>query len=248
MTTGASLDPTRWARRFGVAALFAVGLGVASLTEPGAQAPQGQQIRFAEQVQAYLDRDRTSPPPAEGVLFIGSSIFRQWSGVAEQMAPLPAFNRAFGGSRTWEILHYMDRLVLPYRPRIIVYYCGSNDINANEPADAIVDRVRAFVERVHRALPATRVFFVSVNKAPQKREKWDVVDAVNREVAALAATLPHLEYIDVNPALFDASGEPRLELYRNDLLHFHAPAYDEFTKIIKPVVMTAWEEMRATRP
>jgi hypothetical protein len=44
----------------------------------------------------------------------------------------------------------------------------------------------------------------------------------------------------VNPALFDARGNPRLDLYVEDQLHFRRPAYVEFTKIIKPVLMSAW--------
>ncbi len=220
---------------------------VAAIALPGAvaaQAPAGQEIRHAAAIQAYLDADRTTPPPQEGVLFIGSSIFRQWTNVAEHMAPLPAFNRAFGGSRTWEILHYMDRVVLPYRPKVIVYYCGSNDVNADQPAGETVARFEQFVARVHDALPETRVIFVSVNKAPQKRDQWDVVEAINRGVKAMAAASPTLDYVDVNPALFDANGEPRMELYRPDGLHFHPPAYDEFARIIKPVVQAAWEAVR----
>jgi hypothetical protein len=240
--------------RIGLARRLAAGLALTAALvsfgppDPAAQAPAGQEIRFAEQIQAFAELDRTSPPPQQGILFIGSSIFRQWTNVAEHMAPLPAFNRGFGGSRTWEILHYMDRIVLPYEPKIIVYYCGSNDINANQTAPQIVGRVEEFVARVHTALPQTKVFFVSVNKAPQKREKWDVVDAVNASMKRAAAATPHLGYIDVNPAIFDAAGEPRLELYRDDLLHFHPPAYDGFAKIIKPVLMDAWKEMRSTQP
>jgi lysophospholipase L1-like esterase len=205
-----------------------------------AGAPPGQQIRFQEQIQAFLDQDRTSPPPQEGILFIGSSIFRQWTNVKEHMAPLPVFNRAFGGSRTWEILHYMDRIVLPYQPRIIVFYCGSNDINAGEKAPAIVARFQEFVARVHAQLPATRIFFASVHKAPQKRDAWDVVEAVNANVQKIAAAEPLVDYVEMNPLLFDAKGEPRMELYRPDGLHFHPPAYDEFARLIKPIISEAW--------
>ena len=60
---------------------------------------------------------------------------------------------------------------------------------------------------------------------------------------ALAATTPHLKYIDLNPVLFDAKGEPRVEPYRPDGLHFFPPAYDLFTAIIKPVLTQAWQQM-----
>jgi hypothetical protein len=206
-------------------------------------APAGQEMRFAEQIKAFQDQDQTAPPPKEAILFIGSSIFRQWTNVKEHMAPLPVFNRAFGGSRTWEVLHYMDQVVLPHRPRIIVYYTGSNDVNAGEPASAIVSRTKAFVSRAHDALPDTRIYYVAINRSPDKRERWNVVDAVNADMKAFAATSSYVRYIDLNPVLFDVKGEPRADLYREDGLHFHPPAYDLFAAIIRPVLIEAWEHI-----
>jgi lysophospholipase L1-like esterase len=52
-----------------------------------------------------------------------------------------------------------------------------------------------------------------------------------------------MRYIDLNPVLFK-NGEPRMELYRPDGLHFHPPAYVEFTGIIKPVLSQAWHELK----
>ena len=125
------LDPLR-TRRF-VSAVAVALLLWAAVAPAAAQAPSSaHEVRFADQITTMLDGDKTAPPPQNGVLFIGSSIFRQWTNVKEHMAPLPAFNRAFGGSRTWEVLHYMDRIVLPYHPRIIVYYTGSNDVSAGD--------------------------------------------------------------------------------------------------------------------
>jgi len=215
--------------------------------QAGDGAPPGQQMRFADQINAFLEQDRTAPPPKEAILFIGSSIFRQWANVKEHMAPLPVFNRAFGGSRTWEVLHYMDRVVLPYRPRIIVYYTGSNDVNAGEAAPAIAGRIKSFVSKAHAALPETLIYFVAINRSPDKRDRWNVVDAVNSDVKALSATTPHLRYIDLNPVLFDSHGEPRTELYLPDGLHFHPPAYDLFAAIIKPVLTEAWRQV-GTKP
>jgi hypothetical protein len=208
-------------------------------------APPGQEMGFAAQIAAFVDHDRTAPPPREAILFIGSSIFNQWTTLKEQMAPLPVFNRAFGGSRTWEVLHYMDKIVLPYKPRIIVYYTGSNDVNAGELAPAIESRTKAFVSRVHEALPGTRIYYVGINRSPDKRARWNVVDQVNGDLKALSATTPYLKYIDLNPVLFDAKGEPRGELYRPDGLHFFPPAYELFTAIIKPVLTEAWQQMSA---
>jgi lysophospholipase L1-like esterase len=202
--------------------------------------PDTSPTRFQKDIDAFLTADKTAPPPQKGVLFVGSSIFRLWTRLPQHMAPLPVFNRAFGGSMTTDVLYYMDRIVLPYEPRVIVYYCGSNDINAGRNADAIFDGFRTFVGRVHEKLPETRIVYVSINRAPQKRDRWDVVDEANRRAKEFCAKTPGLTFVDVNPALFDAKGRPRLELYLPDRLHFQEPAYDAFAAILKPVVADVW--------
>jgi lysophospholipase L1-like esterase len=218
-------------------------VGVAqSAVASNATGSPSRAVGFAADIDAFLERDKTAPPPKHAILFVGSSIFRRWTTLTEQMAPLPVFNRAFGGSRTWEVLAYMDKIVLPYEPDIIVYYCGSNDVNAGEPADAIVARFGQFMSRVTERLPTTRVFFVSINRSPDKRARWSVVDDANAQIKALAYATPNLDYIEVNPVLFDARDEPLAELYLEDGLHFKPPAYEEFTKIIKPVLARAWSE------
>jgi GDSL-like Lipase/Acylhydrolase family len=198
-------------------------------------------LRFLDQIEAYVRQDSAAPPAKGTILFIGSSIFRQWTHLQEHMAPLPVYNRAFGGSRTAEILLHMDDLVFPYAPRIIVYYCGSNDVNANVPTADIANNFTLFVEKVHSRLPGTKVVYVSINRAPQKIVKWTVVDSVNALVRDVCERSPALTYIDVNPALFDSTGAPRIALYKDDKLHFKTDeAYLGFTAIIKPILTKLW--------
>ncbi len=201
--------------------------------------------RFKEAIDAFVEADKTNPPPKHSILFIGSSIFRQWTNLKEQMAPLPVFNRAFGGSQTADILEHMVSVVLPYEPKVIVYYCGSNDVNAKKSATEIADRFKEFVERVGKQLPQTKILYVSINRAPQKQAKWDVVDDANRQIQAYCDRNQQLGFIDVNPALFDKNGNPRIELYRDDKLHFLEPAYEAFTAIIKPVVAKTWASVQS---
>jgi lysophospholipase L1-like esterase len=183
-----------------------------------------------------------APSGQEGrILFVGSSIFRRWTNLAKQMDPLPVVNRGVDGFQTFEVLALVDRIVLPAKPRVVVYYAGSNDIDLGEPAEAIVERIRRFVDRVSTALPSTRIVFVSVNRAPQNQELWDVVDAVNRQVAAYAAETRRLEYVDVNPALFNPDGSSRLEFFMPDRRHLRPAAYVEFTRILKPILTRAFQ-------
>jgi lysophospholipase L1-like esterase len=186
--------------------------------------------------------DPRSGPATGGIVFVGSSIFHRWARLESQMAPLPITNVAFDGSVTADMLRMIDSRVIPLRPKVIAYYCGSNDVALGEPAAAITGRIVRFIERVATTLPDARVVFVSINRAPSKEDRWDVVDDVNRQIEMYAASHARVEYVDVNPVLFDANGKPRLDFYMGDELHLRPPAYEGFAKILKPVLIRAFGE------
>ncbi len=173
------------------------------------------------------------------ILFVGSSIFHRWTQLASQMAPLPITNIAFDGAVTEDWNRLVDARVIPVRPAIVVYYCGSNDVDAGDSAARITARIKQFIDRVLGALPDTRIVFVSVNKAPEKRDRWDVVDDINRRVQALAVRDSRVLFVDVNPALVAPDGTPRIERFMNDRLHLRPAAYEEIATILKPVLTAA---------
>jgi lysophospholipase L1-like esterase len=203
--------------------------------------------QYEPSFKAFAEADLAKPPVQGGSLFVGSSIFRQWKEVANQMAPLPVLNRAFGGSRTADQLARFDQLVPVYEPKVVVYYCGSNDLNA-KPADApeeIFARFRIFSERVQARDPATRLIYVTATRSPDRVARWEQVDHYNALARAYCAATPGRTFVDINPALVDSNGHPRLDLYVADKLHFHPPAYVAFTAILKPVLERVWAEANA---
>ena len=201
--------------------------------------------RFETEIQAFIQADHAKPPVPGGILFVGSSIFREWTHVTGMMAPLPVVNRAFGGSRTDDQLARFDPVVLPHAPRIIVYYCGSNDIKEGRGPDAVFLGFKAFSERVRRTLPTTRLLFVSSTRSLDRVEQWEHVDHYNGLARAYCGETPLHRFIDINRALVDADGCPRTDLYRDDKLHFHPAAYVAFTALIRPVLTEEWDKARA---
>ncbi len=213
----------------------------------GADEAAKRWTQYEPSFKEFAEANLAKPPVKGGILFVGSSIFRQWKDVAENMAPLPVLNRAFGGSRTGDQLARFEQLVPVYQPKVIVYYCGSNDLNA-KPADApevIFARFREFSERVRTQYPATRLIYVSATRSPDRVPRWEQVDHYNALARAYCVATPGRTFVDVNPALVDANGHPRLDLYVADKLHFHPPAYVAFTAIIKPVLERVWAEAKA---
>jgi hypothetical protein len=208
---------------------------------------QNPKNRFQPAIDAFIKDDSVNPPPQHSIEFIGSSVFTRWINLKEQMNPLPVFNRAFGGSSTHDVLYFMDKIVFPYNPKIIVYYCGSNDAAGSVPADNIISNIEVFFERVEKQLPKTKIFFVSVNRSPARKVKWSTIDSTNAFIKTFCTKSSRREFIDVNPILFDSKGNPRLELYLEDQLHFKERAYEEFTKIIKPILLQEWSNTNAKK-
>ena len=155
------------------------------------------------------------------------------------MAPMPITNIAIDGTQTDDWLRVVDSRVIALKPKVLAYYCGSNDIDGGAPANVVVGRIRQFIDRVEKALPETKIVFVSVNKAPEKQDRWDVVDDINRQMQKYAEKNPRVTFVDVNPVLFNADGTSRIEFFMSDRLHLRPAAYEEFAKILKPVLERA---------
>ena len=80
---------------------------------------------------------------------------------------------------------------------------------------------------------------VSIIRAPDKQDRWDVVDDVNRRVRTYAVGRANVEYLEVNHVLVNADGSPRLEFYMADGLHLRAPAYEALARVLKPALSRA---------
>jgi hypothetical protein len=214
-------------------AALALGWLLAAPTLPAVEAT-ARTAKYA----ADIERLAAAPAPAPGgVLLVGSSIFRKWTTCSVDLAPLPVTNRAFGGSQTPEQLFFFDRLVPSSHAAVVVWYCGSNDVNAKRaPADVLAN-TREWLALTRASLPGVRIVLVSVIRAPQKRMdgKLAPVDELNRGLLALGEA-DDVDYLDVNPALEDAAGEPLPDCYVADQLHLTPEAYRRLTAALRPVL------------
>jgi len=180
-----------------------------------------------------------APEPAPGgVLLVGSSIFRKWTTFAADLAPIPVTNRAFGGSRTADQLFFFNRVVPSSLAALVVWYCGSNDIKGGVATTVVLENTKQWIERTRAALPDSRILLVSVIRAIQKREdgQLDEVDEANAGLRKFAATVPGVDYVDVNPALESGSGEAIPGCYVADKLHLSPEGYRKMVAVLRPAI------------
>jgi lysophospholipase L1-like esterase len=178
--------------------------------------------------------DATNPPPQNGVVFVGSSSIRLWTSLAADFPGLTVINRGFGGSELADSVYYIDRIVLPYHPKTVVLFAGTNDIWSGKTPEKILADFQAFRAKLHAALPEARLIFLSLTYAPSRQRVHDAFRAANRLIAADCATDPRCTFVDVSTPLLDANGNPRPELYREDQLHMLPAGYAIWTKVLAP--------------
>ncbi|MBL7727787.1 MAG: hypothetical protein JNM68_08880, partial [Dinghuibacter sp.] len=85
---------------------------------------------YIADIRAFKKQDSLTPPPANAILFVGSSSFTNWTNVHEYFPGKTIINRGFGGSSLTDLIRYAGDVIVPYNPKQIVIYCGENDFAA----------------------------------------------------------------------------------------------------------------------
>ncbi len=198
---------------------------------------------YEPEIAAFEAADKAAPPPPGQVLFIGSSSIRMWTTLARDMNPAPVLNRGFGGSKTGEVLAVFDRIVLPYTPRVIVYYCGDNDLGTdNTDSQAAADGFLEFDRRARAAWPSVRVLYIPIKPSLARWKNWPAMQRANDIVRAYCARTPGATYLDTVSPTLTPEGRPDPAVFREDGLHLNAAGYERWTKVVRPAVLAAWQE------
>ncbi len=206
-------------------AVFPVPQGTAA-AEP-APAPATPAVYFMDpssealtaEVEAFEASDRQTPPTPGGTLFVGSSSLRLWDDLEREFAACHALNRGFGGSRMRNVFDFADRIVIPYRPRRVFVFAGSNDIHAGVSPLQVRADFEAFVRRVWEALPGTSIAFISITSCPDRIAEIERVKEANRLIASYVAANPRLAYIDVFTTTLNPDGTPNPRDYGPEAEH-----------------------------
>ena len=196
--------------------------------------------RFAAEVAQFSQHDEFNPWPEGAILATGSSSMRFWSVnqmLERQMAPLTVINRGFGGSVFNDLNHYLDQLVLKYRPRAVMIYEGDNDIALGLSQDAILDSLSSVIAQVHDQNAQTRFYLLSVKPSISRWLHWPAMQQLNEALQALCATDARLVYIDVASPMLGEDNRPGPDIYVADGLHLNELGYQLWRDAVRPVLM-----------
>lgn len=201
-----------------------------------AQTAAPDPARFKTDIDAFREWDSKNAAHADSVLFVGSSTIRLWP-TADRFPGLPVINRGFGGSQIPDVNHYIQDVVLKYRPAVVVFYAGDNDINAGRTPDQVVADYRQFVLKVLEVRADTRIVFLAIKPSPARWALWPKMREANDRIQSYSLGRPtRLIFVDVATPMLTADGQTQPHLYVEDGLHMTAAGYDLWTRILAPVL------------
>jgi lysophospholipase L1-like esterase len=189
------------------------------------------------EIAAFEAQDKTTPPPANSILFVGSSSIRLWSDLNEAFPGKPVINRGFGGSTLTDLIKYMPRIILPYSPKQVVVYAGDNDIaQGNKTARELYSQFLTFFSLVRKQLPNAAITYVSVKPSPARRQFMPVTAEANRMIKQYISGQRNASFVDVYTPMLGANGQPRPELFGADSLHMSPQGYAVWKSVIAPAL------------
>lgn len=204
-----------------------------------AQQTQPQAPPFYNDILAFKKQDAQQVPPANGILLVGSSSFTRWKDVQSYFPGYPIINRGFGGSTLPDVIRYAYDVILPYKPKQVLVYCGENDLASGDEvtADMVVLRFKTLFGIIRQNLPNANIGFVSIKPSPSRAHIQPKVKAANKEIQAWLKKQKNSEFIDVYDAMLDDKKQMREELYVEDRLHMKPEGYAIWKKIITPYLI-----------
>ena len=200
------------------------------------QALHSPENKWETEIKRFEEADRQNPPPKGAVLFVGSSSIRLWQSLGKDFPGIKVINRGFGGSELADSTFYVDRIVIPYRPKMVVLYAGDNDLASGKTPQQVFEDYKAFVERVHQKLPATRIAFISIKPSPARASLLQSMKDANGMIKAYATHARKLIYIDVFTPMLGKDGSPRPELFGPDRLHMNSEGYRLWKLVVAPSI------------
>ena len=177
------------------------------------------------------------------VMLAGSSSIEFWESSKEDLEPIVSYNHGIGGTTIEEWDNKLNqRLVFPYKPKMVVYYVGINNvINSKQDASTIWNNLKNFFDHTHAALPDSKVQYIMMNLIPGYKGYFDTINAVNANVVEYQKNNAWLTLINPGTALLKENGEPNAAYFRTDGLHLSYYGYVVWGDIIKQSIVKGLE-------
>ena len=188
--------------------------------------------RWEAAIRRFEEADRDDRRPRESVLFVGSSSIRMWN-LGKSFPEWASINHGFGGSQIDDSIHFADRIVWPFKPRMIVFYAGDNDIAAGKSAARVAQDYATFSKMIHDQLPNTSMIFVAIKPSIARWKLSEGMEVANAAIATQCEADDQRVFLNIWDPMLGDEGTPMKDLFLKDGLHLNAKGYGIWNDLLK---------------
>jgi lysophospholipase L1-like esterase len=194
---------------------------------------------FINEIKAFRKADSTSMPPKNAILLVGSSSFTIWKDVQDYFPSNTMFNRGFGGSSLTDVIYYANDVLLKYKPKQIIIYCGENDIagSSSVTADTVFERFKTLYTIIRSKFKKVPIAFISMKPSPSREKYVETMQKGNALIKSFMEQQKRSSYIDVYSSMLDANGKVLTHIFLSDKLHMNAEGYKIWQGVIAPYLV-----------
>lgn len=189
---------------------------------------------FINEINYFKKTDSLHTPPANPILFVGSSSFTLWKDVQDYFPGCNILNRGFGGSSLPHLIMYAEDVIFKYNPKQIVIYCGENDLTPGLKPSVISNRFKELFKLIRSRFPETPLVYISMKPSPSREQFLPVMKKANRQIEKFLKRKKHSAFIDVFHAMLNADGTIKQDIFKEDKLHMNSKGYQIWKPLIEP--------------
>lgn len=191
---------------------------------------------FAADIALFKKQDSINFPPANAILFIGSSSFTKWTDVQTYFPGYHIINRGFGGSSLPDVIRYEKDIIFPYQPKQIVIYCGENDIAAADSvtAEMVLERFTTLFNDIRKQWPRIPLLYISLKPSPSRWAMRERMQRANQLIKKYIRKKKHVTFLNVWNSMLGPDGLPMADIFIADKLHMNAKGYAIWQGLIAP--------------
>lgn len=198
----------------------------------GQQAQAQEALRFQKEIDEITEKYSNVPKDGELIVFTGSSSIKMWRGLADYFQEHRVINAGFGGSHTSDLLHYVDELIIDYKPQKVFIYEGDNDISSGKSIAQILITMHDLVNTIKKALPDIEILLISAKPSISRWHLKDQYFHLNRHLEEYSQITDDVEYVDIWNIMLDENGNPKGHIFLEDKLHMNKAGYDLWAEVI----------------
>jgi len=172
------------------------------------------------------------------IVFIGSSSIEFWRSLPEHFAGNKVMNLGKAGTTYSHLVAHAGEWATRFPADRYVIYSGDNDIAWLGSPEKVARQFREVALTLKAANPGVRIFVISIkpNVIPTRRVRIGAVRKANAMIAAEAAALDHVTFVDTHRHMLGPNGNPRAELFTIDGIHMNEKGYLVWRDVLLPTL------------